>query len=304
MTQPGTGIACALSTGALCGTGSVLFKYLPGFYNYHVGGWWFAPRWHTIWLCGLIVSVLVWCCHALLRAVEAVGSRVNHRGSAGEGLWLAIPHSIWVTALAIYVGVEVCALEERFVVTAQGTDIHGESYRVLRVEARGRRPGSRRPVTAWLERSAGAVSERLRINRSQTWASLSGSYQLLMDRAKVVNDRVILRHGERRVELSPAKPVRDGSDNIQLNSIHDPEPESSVSVPQADVTIGGRRELLPLDPEWTGENAFLGFKESPVLTLRVRRNLATSLAVAAVAALLVSALLSWFRARHSSRLPR
>jgi len=49
------------------------------------------------------------------------------------------------------------------------------------------------------------------------------------------------------------KPVQDGSDTIQLNSIHDPEPESSVTVPKVDVSIGSRRELLPLDPEWTGE---------------------------------------------------
>ena len=251
-----------------------------------------------------MVSVLAWCCHALLRAVDAVASRVNHRRSADQGLWLAISHLIWVMALGTYVWVEVRQSEERFVVTAHGTEIHGESYRVLRLEARGRRPGSRRPVTAWLERRAGALSERLRVNRNQSWASVSGLYQLGMDRANVVNDSVILRHGHRRVELSPTQPVRDGIDSIQLNSIRDPEPESSVSVPKADVTIGGRRELLPLDPEWTGENAFLGFKESPVLTLRVRRNLATSLGVAALSSLLVSALLSWFRVRHSSRLPR
>jgi hypothetical protein len=124
-----------------------------------------------------------------------------------------------------------------------------------------------------------------------------------MDRANVVNDAVIMRHGQRKIELSPAKPVQEGGDTILLHSIHDPEPESLVSVPKAEITIGSRRELLPLDPEWTGENAFLGFKESPVLVLRVRRNLGNSLAVVALASLLASAILFWVHAR-GSRSPR
>jgi hypothetical protein len=207
----------------------------------------------------------------------------------------------WVLVLGAYLWLEIRPAEEKFKITTQGTDVHGEYYRVLRVEARGRRPESRRPITAWLERRIGTVSERLRVNRRQSWATTSGTHQMAMDRAKVVNDSVILRHGHRRVELSSTKPVQDGSDTIQLNSIHDPEPESSVTVPKVDVSIGSRRELLPLDPEWTGENAFLGFKESPVLVLRVWRNLGNSLAVIAFTSLLLGAILLWSRRRHAQR---
>ena len=301
LTQPSTGIGCALLTAALSATGSVLFKFFPDSYNRHLGGWWAAPRWYTIWASALIIVVIAWCCHAMLRVGDSIADRVNHRVNSGSWLGLTVLQLGLALAAGLYVLTEVRLSEEKFVVTVKGTDIHGESYRVLRVEARGRRPGSRRPITAWLERSVGAVSERLRVNRRQSWASRSGTYQLVMDRANVVNDRVILRRGRQRLELSPSKPAHDGKDTIVLNSIHDPEPESTVSVPKVDITIGSRRELLPLDPEWTGENAFLGFKESPVLVLRVRRNLANSLAVVALTSLLASAFLFWVRLRGASR---
>ncbi len=301
LAQPSTGIASALLTAALSATGSVLFKFFPNAYNRHLGGWWAAPRWHTIWASALIIVVIAWCCHAVLRVGDSIADRVNRRVNSGSRLGLTVLQLGLALAFGAYVLFEVRPTEEKFVVTVKGTNIYGESYRVLRVEARGRRPGSRRPVTAWLERSVGAITGRLRVSRSQSWASLSGTHQLVMDRANVVSDSVILRHGHQRLELSPSKPGHDGKDTIVLNSIRDPEPESSVSVPKADITIGSRRELLPLDPEWTGENAFLGFKESPVLVLRVRRNLANSLAVVALASLLASAVLFWVRARGASR---
>ena len=304
LSQPRTGVVCALATAALCGVGSVLFNLVPNFYFHHLGGWWRAPRWHTIWVGTLIVALLAWIVHAMLRVHDSVSNRANFSANSSSRMVLAILHVGWVLALGVYVWLVVRAPEEKFLITAKGTDVHGETYRVLRVEARGRRPGSRRPITAWLERRVGAISERLRVNRSQTWAAISGTHQLAMDRANVVNDSVILRHGQARVELSPAKPVQEGSDTIQLNSIRDPEPESSVTVPKADVTIGGRRELLPLDPEWTGQDAFLGFKESPVLVLRVWRNLGSSLAVIALTSLLAGAILFWGHMRRRSRSPR
>ena len=300
LSRPSTGITCALLTAALCGTGSVLFKVYPNFYFHHLGGWWSAPRWHTVWVGALIVVVFAWCCHAILNVRDSVSNRANPVANSGPRMRSTILHLGWVLALGAYVWLEVRPPDEKFVITAKGTDVHGEIYRVLRVEARGRRPGSRRPITAWLERQLGAAAERLRVNRSQTWAAISGTHQLAMDRANVVNDSVILRHGHERVELSPAKPVQQGGETIQLNSIRDPED----TVPKADVTIGGRRELLPLDPEWTGENAFLGFKESPVLVLRVWRNLGSSLAVVGLASLLAGAILFWGHVRGKSRSPR
>jgi hypothetical protein len=72
-------------------------------------------------------------------------------------------------------------------------------------------------------------------------------------------------------------------------------------VPQADVTIGSRRALLSLDPEWNGQSAFLGFKESPTVMLRVRRNLSASLGAASLTLLLVSAILISVRARSAPR---
>jgi hypothetical protein len=303
VTHPSTSFVYAVLTAALCAGGSVAFRRFPDVGNRHLGGWSSAPRWHTIWVGALIVAVVAWCVHSVAHLRFSVADRVNRKVNSASRLWTTILQLGWVLALGVFLWLEVRSSDERFVVTANGTDIHGVTYRAVRVEARGRRPGSRRPITAWLERQVGAVTERLRVNRSHWWSSLSGTHQLTMDRANVANKTVILRHGHQRFELSSAHPVQDGSDTIQLNAIRDPDPESSVSVPKVDVTINGRRELLPLDPEWTGENAFLGFKESPVLVLLVRRNLWTSLAVIALASLLVGAIVFWVHAR-SSRSPR
>ncbi len=238
LSQSCTGIACAFATAALSGTGSILFKRFPDFYLRNLGGWWSAPRWHTVWAGSLTIVAVAWCCHAILRVRDSVSNQATPADGSSSRLGLTILQVGWVLALGAYLWLEVHPAEEKFEITTKGTAIRGEIYRVMRVEARGRRPGSRRPITAWLERRVGTASERLRVNRRQSWASASGTYQLAMDRVNVVNDSVILRHGHRRLEVSPSKPVQDGSDTIQLHSIRDPEPESSTSVPKADVSIG------------------------------------------------------------------
>jgi hypothetical protein len=304
LTQPSAGIACAVLAAALCGVASLLVRLVPGFYHHHFGGWWSAPRWHTLWVDALLAVVVVWCWHSALRCYDSMAHPTNHRQSSRW--WLG---PIWlqmglVLAFGAFVWLQLRPPEQEFVVTEKGVDIHGESYRAIRIESGGREHHAPRPTVAWLERRVGAASERLRAERGKWWTSVPGSYQLAVARAEVAIDGVILRHGHRHVVVTQSKPEESGLVRLLLHGIHSPDSEPSVHVHHADVTIGDQRSQLPFDPEWAGENAFLGNKESPVLLVRVHRDLGTSLAGAALGLLLVSCILIWARVRGSSRSPQ
>jgi hypothetical protein len=251
----------------------------------------------------MVVAVMaVWLGHAVLRLRDEI-ARAGRDRSAGSRWWVALAAAQMglVFALGAYVWLVVRPAEDEFVVTAQGTDIHGESYRAIRVDTGGRAHRPRRPGVAWLERRAGAVSERLRTERGLWWDSVTGSREMEVGRADVVADGVIVRHGDRRVVLKKEKPEQVGSDTLSLRAVHDPGADPSSRAPQADVTIGQRRTLLPLDPEWAGPTAFLGPNESPVVLVRVHRNLRAPLSAAVLTMLVVGAVLLWIHARRASR---
>jgi len=298
----GVGTACALSAAALCAGGTFLLKSVPKLYRVHVGGFRWAPHWHTIWAYLLVAVMAVWALHTVLRLRDEI-ARARWVPRAGSRWWVALAAAQMglVFALGAYVWLVVCPAEEEYVVTAQGTDIHGESYRALRVEAAGRERPSRRPLAAWLERRVGGVSERLRTERGLWWDSATGSHQMTMARADVTADGVVVRHGDRRVVLRQAKPEKVGSDTLSLRAVRDPAAVPSASVQEAEVTIGERRSVLPLDPEWAGQSAFLGPNESPVVLVRVHRNPRAPLLAAVLAALLSGAVALWMHARRASR---
>jgi len=99
LSQPSTGIVCAFVTAALCGAGSILFKVFPNFYLRHLGGWWSAPRWHTLWASSLIVVAAAWCCHAMLRVHDSVPNRASPTTGWGWRLALTILQMSWVLVL-------------------------------------------------------------------------------------------------------------------------------------------------------------------------------------------------------------
>jgi hypothetical protein len=265
----GVGVACALLAAALCLGGTLLLSSVPKFYRIHVGGFRWAPHGHTVWAYVLVAVMAAWLGHAVLRLRDEI-ARARRDLRSGSRWWVALATAQMglVLALGAYVWLVVRPPEEEFVVTAQGTDIHGESYRAIQVETGGRTHQPRRPVVAWLERRVGAVSEKLRTERGLWWDSVTGSHQMALARADVATDGVIVRHGNRRVVLRQAKPEEVG---------------------------------LPLDPEWAGPNAFLGPNESPVVLVRVHRNLRAPLLAAVLTVLLVGALLLWMHARRTSR---
>jgi hypothetical protein len=297
----GVGLACALSAAALCGAGTFLLQSVPKFYRVHVGGVRWAPHWHTVWAYLLVAVMAVWLGHAVLRLRDEI-ARAGRDRRAGSRFWVALAAAQMglVFALGAYVWLVVRPAEEEFVVTAHGTDIHGESYRAVRVDTSGRERQPRRPGAAWLERRVGAASERLRTERGLWWDSVTGSHQMAMARTDIVADGVIVRHGDRRVVLKQAQPEHVGSDTLSLRAVPDPGAEPSSRPPQADVTIGQQRSLLPLDPEWAGPTAFLGPNESPVVLVRVHRNLRAPLSAAVLTVLLVGAMLLWLHARRAS----
>ncbi len=281
--------------------GSVLFKMVPRFYRHRLWSSWSAPGWHTAWVYLLLAVVAVWCVHVVLILWEAARAHADRQTNGRWRLGFATAQLGLVLALGTYVWEVVRPPEEEFVVTAKGTDIHGESYRALRVEAGSRERSSPRPTGVLLERRWGANSEQLRVLRGSYWTSANGAYQVVVARANMSPDGAFLRHGRQQVALSVAMPLKDGLETLLLQGFrrhHGHEPLAPVS--HAEVKISDAQKALPLDPEWAGENAFLGLKETPVVLLRAHRNLGAPLAFVA-AILLAFAMLRWSRARHELR---
>jgi len=281
--HPGVGIASALLTAALCGAGTFLSKAVPDFSHSHFGSYWLALYWRPVWVIVVFTAVLVWCAHGAIRLGRVVSTKTGRRVL---GLALILPQLGVALTVGYCLWFEIRNSDEHFVISASPTEVHGESYRALRVEASSRKRKHRRPIVAWLERTVGTTTEQLRVRRGQPWASESGAYRLALDHADIVTSGVILRHGRDRVELVPNIPVLSGTDTLILHDVQNPGTEFAQATPKADVSIGGQRVLLPLDPEWTGETALLSLKESPVLVLLVHRNVEKLLGALGVASLL------------------
>jgi hypothetical protein len=122
-----------------------------------------------------------------------------------------------------------------------------------------------------------------------------------MTRVRRSSERAIFRHGSERVSLATDKPVKHGLVTWILRAIHHRPHDPADHAHHAEVEIDGQKQSLPLDPEWAGENAFLGMKESSVVVLRVHRNLNVVLAVVAAALLAVALLGSRFELRLGAR---
>ena len=301
LSHPGVGIACALVIAALCGAGEFLSKIIPDFSHSHFGPYWLALYWRPLWVIAPLTAVFVWCAHGAIELGRVVTAKSGRRVLR---LALVLPQLGVALTVGYYLWFEILPSEERFVVSANPTEVHGESYRALRVEAGSRRRKHRRPVVAWLERKEGTTSEQLRVRRGQPWASESGSYRLALDQADIETYGVVLRHGHDRVELVPNVPVLSGADTLILHGVQNPGPESAQATPKADVSIGSQRVLLPLDPEWTGETALLSLKESPVLVLLVHRNVEELLTALGVASFLAGVVLVIVNSRRLLRFGR
>lgn len=297
--HPGVGVLSALLTALLCGTGNVLLKFDPHFHHLHLGAYWLPTPWHTIWVITLLATVGVWCAHAVLELIHVGAAKA---GSSALWLAFAVPQLVLTLAVGFCVWLEIRPSEERFLILDTPVDIHGESYRALRVEAVSRTRRHRRPVVAWLERTVGTSTDRIRAQRWQPWASISGAYRIALDRADMAAHGVVLRHGREHVVLVTNQPVHSGADTLVLHGVQNPNPSSEQATPKADISIGSQRVLLPLDPEWTGETALLGLKESPVLVLHVRKNVTSLLTALGFASCLGGIVLMIQSAVRSSRL--
>jgi len=291
-THSRTGTASAAFIGLWCGLGCVLGRFAPNFHHRHVAGFWLAPRWQGVWSFVLLVAIAFWCIHSALRLREAFKNRKGRaRGSAGKELGLALARVLGVAALGAYAWFVIAAPAEEFIVTAQGIAIHGEQYRALRVEPRTPELRSWQSPAAWLERRVGTHVEKMRVERGRWWPSGVGSYELAMARARMSADGAVFRHGGERVTLKEDRETKQGFLTYFLRAIHRRRHRTANEVQGAEVVIGGQKHVLPLDPEWAGQDAFLGMKESPVILLRVHKKLTLELSILA-AVLLITAVVS------------
>ena len=296
-----TDSTCALFIAVWCGLGSILGRFAPNLYHRHVGAFWWAPRWHDLWFLVFFVAIAVWFARAAVRLLAASVQRLRLADSFRDSTSFAFLRLAFVVALGTYAWLVVASPGEEFAVTQQGVSIHGEFYRALRIEANSRERQPRQLVVAWLERRVGTQTETLRIERGTWWSSRLGSHRLALARAQVSNEGAVIRHDGRQVTLSVDKPFKQGLLTLLLKAVGRHRHRGTANVHHADIDIDGQRKVVPLDPEWPGEDAFLGMKESPVLLLRVHRNLTVPLLILSIVLLAIGGVMRRVESRFASK---
>jgi len=295
--EPRLGVVCAGFTAAWLGFGSLLNRYAPNFHHRRVPWLWGGPGWHALWVFVLLVAFAFWCAH-LIACLRAAWIGREPRGPFSTRLFGAFAAlAALVLALGTYAGIVVAHFSEEFRVTPKVTDIHGESYRVLRIE---RAPGADRaqqaPV-AWLERKVGSATEQLRVERGVWWSSRTANYELALARAHLMPEGAVFRYGDQTLTLDVAQPKKRGLLTFLLRGLHHHSRNGKAEVDKAELEVAGKKELVPLDPEWAGETAFLGMHEVPVVLLRVHQNRAEPLALLAFMLLVLGLGLSKLESR-------
>ncbi len=285
LTSPRWGVVCAVLTAVWCALGSLLYQLVPQLYRFRLWHSWSAPRWHTVSVYVLLAILAVWFVNGALRLRSLRKDRDRRSAGSRSRFVLAVLELGSVLGLSVYVWLVVRPPQEEFLVTEKGANIHGEFYRVTRIEEGNYEAIPCRPTRVWLERRVGAVSHEFRVERWRFWASTTGAYDLVVARAQMSTDGVVLRHGTEQVALSKAKPQPHADGTLRLRRIWHRDTGRSARVPEAEIRIGAHDHSVPLDPEWPGQNAFLGPNESPVCLVKVHRNLCVPLAIIAVALL-------------------
>jgi hypothetical protein len=301
---PRVGIYCALVSAGCCGLGSLLGQFAPNFHHRHIAAYWWAPRWHAVWVFVLLVALAVWLAHASVRLGVAFLSRKRSESASRAVLWQSSAVAGFVGVLSAYTWFVIASPSEEFRVTTADSNIHGEFYRVVRVEGERRTEGARPMAAAWIERRVGSTPERMRVERGKWWPSRVGNYELALARTRLSPSGAVFRHGDQRVTLDINKPAQRGLLTFLLRALHRRPQDASSEVQRAEVEIGGKSKVITLDPEWAGENAFLGMKESPVIVLRVHRTLTVPLATLASALLGLGYALYRIEKRLESRSPQ
>ncbi len=299
--HPKVGVYCSLFCAAMCGVGSLLGQYAPNFHHRHVAGFWWAPRWHSVWTFGLLVALGILLLHSAVRLQIALRGIRTSGAASRVPLLRAAGVFVTVGALAAYAWFVVAAPSEEFKVSNAEVNIHGEYYRVVRVEFQ-RRTDAPRPLSiAWIERRFCNATEKMRVERGKWWQSRVGKYELALARARLSADGAVFRHGNRTVTVGLDRPAPQGIFSLILRALHRHSRDPASEVRQAEVEVAGQKKVLPLDPEWAGETAFLGMKSSPVILIRVHRNLTLPLAGLAIFLLLLARIVARSAGQQGTR---
>lgn len=298
----GTGIVLALVSAGLLGMGSFITDNAPQLYQGLAMDdlrFFFAPaRWQHVWLYGLMVSLGLWALSALVCTWDSVASRIRRRVTRPSAYGAPLLHVTFVLALVAHLWGGLRTTTDQHMIAASGTEIRGETYRAVDLQADFHPNGMPKAIRASIERTSQAGTETLWLGYNEPLTSSWGAHELLMGQADTMPDGLLLRHKGERVVLRGGAPAVAAGDTIVLVQFHDPRRSPSLRVPVVDVQIGDRREMLPLDPESTAETVFLGANEAPMVTVLERNNPSVPL-VLVVSVLLAMgvALVAWERMR-------
>ena len=290
-----------MAAAACFGLGSMLARFAPNFDHRHATALVGAPRWHSVWIFVLLVVVSLWCVQNIASLRVAFARKKHARAALKCELALRTVVTTSVVALGVYVWFVVASPSEQFEVTAQGTNIHGEFYRALRIETEPATRRGRQPVAVWLERRIGTVTDRIRVERGKWWPSRVAGYELALARGRLISEGSVFRQGRQKVTLNVDQPVQHGVLTLLLRALRHLGHDALRELHRAELEVNGKRTSLALDPEWAGDSAFLGQKETPVVVLRVHRSLSGPLAGLAIVLLGVGVGLWRFESRLAAR---
>ncbi|MBI5532375.1 MAG: hypothetical protein HY898_06655 [Deltaproteobacteria bacterium] len=292
-----TGIVCSFVSAALMGMGSLIMDSSPQLYaglSMDDVRFFFQPwRWQHAWFYALAVSLAIWALSALVCTWDSLVSRIQRRVTRPSAYGALVLHVTFVLALVAHLWGGLKASSTRFMVTAQGTSIDGETWRAVGFEQQTHSGGMPRSVTVTLQRSG----EEITIGYNHPITSGAGARELLLGQVEMMADGLVVRHKGRQVVVRPDEPAVAGGDRIVLRRFHDPRRTPSLRVPVAELVIGGQSAMLPMDPQSTGETSFLAVNESPIVVLIQRRNPSVPLVLFVTLLLAVGVgLVAWERA--------
>jgi len=284
---PLVGLICLLFA-----LGSYVYLRFPELYRFRLYNDWSAPRWHSVAVAILLVLHGLLVVHLIARV-----ARFERARRRTLGFVLTVTQLALTVVSAVFVAWIVRPLPEEYVVGETPTEIHGESYRVLRIEPGDREATPPKRTQIWLERKANGKTSQVKVGRRRYWASECAPYDLSIARAELTSKGVIVRRGTERIVLEADRPHRERDRTLRWRGTGPNGSRSSGRIPTAELEIGGTETTLPFDPEWAGQHTVLGHDETPVCVMRVHRNLTLPFAFGAALHLLLLGAV-WFAERR------
>jgi hypothetical protein len=274
-----TNLCCCAATVGLLAAGSVLMDLRRDLYEGLRADdlWYFfrPPRLAHWWLYALLPVVTLWGASSATVTLDALRSRLRRGGVlhalAHGPVWL---HAAFPLALVAHLYSGVGGSSQTHPVLPDGAEIAGMRLRPLAIHEQRHPNGMPRQVTVTLERTRGALTDRVEIAYNRPLALDAGARLLLLGEYGQV-PVATLRADGRTLQLVQGQPVRAGSRVLVLRRVV--PAGQSLSVPVvvlAEAGPGGQREVwLPVGRELPGQAlACLAVHDAPAVLLTERVN--------------------------------